>query len=755
MNTVDRTISNLPYVKSLFGDNDIQKINDKYNIFNGPGVTKDKQVQRLSITNQFDNQMEYTTNGGRVPNLFYHQLMSGISSENKKRRIIDFRSMSQYPKVENAVREICNEMFERDDKGEIFKCRLRGDYNDEVRSLIEKEFQKFLNVYKFEEKGWQYARDWITEGELFFENIVSSKQTDLGIIGTTRIAAERIDPLYYDLDNELIDCFIMRTKEHDDYPYQWGKFTAQSSVSSGRQHQPMFLNDKQITYICNDQWETTGKKFRIPILAHAQGPYRQLSLIEDATVIYMLVRAPERLVFNIDTGNLPAAQAEKYMKRMMASFWSKKTVGQDGRIENVYDPQGMLENYWFPKGKDGSGSTVESVGGGKQSADNLDTLNYFVQCLYTALHVPLGRLNSETAFSDGENITREELRFAEFIITVQKLWASAIKKSFIVHLKLRGKRLLDQAKKYKVNDIKVPNKNDPNAKENLKVSSVFKDNFNSKCWDYYDILSEAVSEKMQSMRESLVEEREKIYERSILINEELFGLDTQLITEADEFLVNKIQDSKKRLLTETTTAAKTLEFIDGKIKEIDDEGVSWWEQYDIQEEDIDVKMNEPTQFFQIREQQIFQQKLDNYTNIASQDFISATFAQKMWFGMSDEEILANRALMQKDAALRWELAQIEANGPDFREKALQEMEDTLAGGDDAGLGGLGGGGGGGGGLPTGGGGGDTSLPDFGAPPEGDAAATGGEGGSPASAGAPKAEGGGEKTAAPPPPPPPK
>ena len=153
MNTVDRTISNLPYVKSLFRDNDIQKINDKYNIFNGPGVTKDKQVQRLSITNQFDNQMEYTTNGGRVPNLFYHQLMSGISSENKKRRIIDFRSMSQYPKVENAVREICNEMFERDDKGEIFKCRLRGDYNDEVRSLIEKEFQKFLNVYKFEEKG--------------------------------------------------------------------------------------------------------------------------------------------------------------------------------------------------------------------------------------------------------------------------------------------------------------------------------------------------------------------------------------------------------------------------------------------------------------------------------------------------------------------------------------------------------------------------------------------------------------------------
>ena len=31
--------------------------------------------------------------------------------------------------------------------------------------------------------------------------------------------------------------------------------------------------------------------------------HRHLALIEDATIIYMLVRAPERLVFNIDTGH--------------------------------------------------------------------------------------------------------------------------------------------------------------------------------------------------------------------------------------------------------------------------------------------------------------------------------------------------------------------------------------------------------------------------------------------------------------------
>ena len=92
-------------------------------------------------------------------------------------------------------------------------------------------------------------------------------------------------------------------------------------------------------------------------------------------------------------------------------------------------------------------------------------------------------------------------------------------------------------------------------------------------------------------------------------------------------------------------------------------------------------------------------------------------------------------MLRKDAAFRWELAQIEQNGPDFREKALEEIQGTaMAGGEggEIGLGGLGGGGGpsalpspspGGGGS---GGGGNESLPEFGNPPP-----EGTEGGPPA------------------------
>lgn len=714
MNPLDRTLKSLPFVRGMLADTTMQDINTKWELFNEPTITKEKKLQRLSTVNQYDHQLEYTTNGGRIPNMYYHQLMSAITSENKKRRIVDYRSMSQYPYVENAIREICNEIFERDDQGDVFKCKLRGDYNDEIKTLIEKEFQSFLNVFKFKEKGWQYAKDWIIEGELFFENLVSAKKPELGIIGVRRIAAERCDPLYYDLDNELIDCFILRPKEYDDYPYQWGKYTAQSTISQNRITQPLFLNDKQITYIANDMWETTGKKFRTPLLSLAHGPYRQLHLIEDATVIYMLVRAPERLVFNVDVGNLPAAKAEQYIRRLMASFWSKKAINQSGNVENVYDPQGMIDNYWFPKTRDGAGTTVDSLGGGNQSADNLDTLTYFVQKLYTALHVPLGRLNSETAFSDGEAITREELRFAEFIIQIQKLWAAALKQAFFVHLKLRGKTSFKTAKDCDLHNVAVADHQNPEKKTNVNINSfsnqhrLYLDNVG---WDTLTSLNDILVEHRPQFLEYLKEQKHAVLEKINLLNIEIEDVNKNLITEKTKKEIIPLKEKQKMLLTEKESESKTFEYIDGRIKEIEDAGLSWWEQYELDEEDFDIKMNEPSQFFQIREQQLLQQKVDNYTNIASQDFISATFCQKIYFGWTDDQIIQNRTLMQKDAAFRWELAQIESNGPDFREKALNEME-----GMEGELGGMGGIGGGGAppGLPGG-----EGLPDFGSPPEGE------------------------------------
>jgi hypothetical protein len=714
MNATDRLLKSLPHIRSLFGDDKFQKINNRYSVFDNSSIAKDKRVQRLSVTNTFDYDNEYVNGGSRISNMYYHQLMYNSTSDDKKRRLDDYRSMANYPEVERAITEIVNEFFEKDDKGNYAKFDLRGDYNDEVKSLIEDEFRKFLEIFKFDDRGSKLIRDWITEGELFFENIISIKKPELGIIGVTRISSDRCDPLYYDLDNELIDCFLLRAKAPDMYPFQWGKFTAQASYGTNHQNQLLFMNDKQITYISNDQW-SDGKKFKLPVLHYAHRPYRQLSLIEDATVIYMLVRAPERLVFNVDVGNMQPSKAEQYMKRLMSQFWSKKTIATDGRIENVYDPQGMLENYWFPTRDGGKGSSVTSVGGGKASPDNLEILNYFVQKLYQSLKVPLSRLNSEAGFADGENITREELAFAEYIINIQKLWSSAIKKSFIVHLKLKGKKILEAAKKLKIDKIMDRSGQPQNS---FQVSQIYKDEFNNKCWDNYDLLSEEIDKTLNVLIENVKFKKEGVLSEIDLINESLENINSGVIEESQDFNTITLESSLETLFEELNYINEQ----ETNLKDLSSDVLSWWEQYDLKEEDINVKFVEPSQFFALREQQLFKIKYDNFNDMSQNDFVSNTLALKMYLGWSDREILTNLDMLRRDAAFRWELAQIEQNGPDFREKALEEMQGTtMAGGEtgDIGLGGLGGGGGGPSALPTpggGGGGGGSGAPDFGAPP---------------------------------------
>lgn len=725
MNSTDSLIKSLPHIRNLFGDDDVQKINTKYKIFDNASVSKDKKIQRLSVTNSYDYDLENTNGGYRVSNLYYHQLMYNSTSDDKKRRLDDYRSMANYAEVERALTEICNEFFETDDKGKTIKIHLQGNHNNEVESLIQEEFYNFLEVFKFNEKGSKYIRDWLVEGELFFENIVSLKNPELGIIGTTRIGAERCDPLYYDLDNELIDCFLLRAKSPDSYPFQWGKFTAQASYGSTNHHQIIFLNEKQTTYIANDQW-SDGKKYKLPVLSYAHRPYRQLSLIEDATVIYMLVRAPERLVFNVDVGSMQASKAEQYMKRLMSQFWSKKTIDSSGKIENVYDPQGMLENYWFPVREGGQGSKVESIGGGKQSPDNLDILNFFVQKLYQSLKVPLSRLNSETAFGDGENITREELCFAEYIITLQKLWASAIKKSFVVHLKLKGKKILEAAKKLNIDKISDKKNNVPNS---FEISQVFRDSFDVKCWDYYDVLVEEINNKIENTKESLYNKLLVLESDLDNTNNIISDINDNIITESENINKQNLELQRNSIIEETEHISKQLIFLE----ETKNDMTSWWEQYDLKEEEINIKFVEPSQFFALRQQQLFNIKYENFNNMSQNDFVSNTLALKMYLGWSDKEILANLDMLRKDAAFRWELAQIEQNGPDFREKALEELQNTMETGDLGGaeLGAIGGGSSGSGpSLPTPdsskgtepSGSGKESVPDFGSPPEGSPAA---------------------------------
>jgi hypothetical protein len=66
-----------------------------------------------------------------------------------------------------------------------------------------------------------------------------------------------------------------------------------------------------------------NKNMVLSYLHKAIKPVNQLRMIEDATVIYRIARAPERRIFKIDVGNLPKVKAEQYLRDVMAKYRNK------------------------------------------------------------------------------------------------------------------------------------------------------------------------------------------------------------------------------------------------------------------------------------------------------------------------------------------------------------------------------------------------------------------------------------------------
>ena len=115
------------------------------------------------------------------------------------------------------------------------------------------------------------------------------------------------------------------------------------------------------------------------ILGHlhkAIKPLNQLRMLEDATVIYRLARAPERRIFYIDVGNLPKQKAEQYLRDMMVKH--KNKLVYDANTGEVRDDRKfltMLEDYWLPRREGGRGTEITTLPGG-QNLGELDDVQY-------------------------------------------------------------------------------------------------------------------------------------------------------------------------------------------------------------------------------------------------------------------------------------------------------------------------------------------------------------------------------------------
>ena len=176
--------------------------------------------------------------------------------------------------------------------------------------------------------------------------------------------------------------------------------------------------------------------------------YKQKELLEDSIIIYRVQRAPERRVFYVDVGNMPANKAMGFVERVKNEIHQKripsKTGGGTTIMDAAYNPLSIMEDYFFAQTAEGRGSKVEVLPGG-ENLGQIDDFRYFTNKMLRALRVPSSYLptgpeDGTATHVDGRVGTAfiQEYRFNQYCQRLQKIIAPTFDKEFKLFLKNRG-----------------------------------------------------------------------------------------------------------------------------------------------------------------------------------------------------------------------------------------------------------------------------------------------------------------------------
>jgi hypothetical protein len=208
------------------------------------------------------------------------------------------------------------------------------------------------------------------------------------------------------------------------------------------------IDAKHVVHLSLNEGLDTFWPFGKSILENIFKVFKQKELLEDALLIYRVQRAPERRVFKIDVGNMPSHLAMAFVERVKNEMHQRRipTFGGGGGniMDSSYNPLSINEDFFFPTGADGRGSSVDVLPGG-QNLGEIDDLKYFNNKMARGLRVPSSYLptapdDSERTMQDGKVGTAliQEYRFNQYCERLQALIMQKLDDEFKMFLRWRG-----------------------------------------------------------------------------------------------------------------------------------------------------------------------------------------------------------------------------------------------------------------------------------------------------------------------------
>ena len=359
-----------------------------------------------------------------------------VTAKNDYDLIRRYREVAQHPECDMAIEDIINEVIVSNERDVAISISLdKLAVSDKIKEKIRSEFDEILRLLNFEEKGHDIFKRWYIDGRIYFHKVIDPTSprkglTELRYIDPRKIKKVREIKKKRDVKSKGIEV-VEQTSE-------WFVYN-ERGMSSGTSNAGVKIASDSITFVTSGVVDQT----RNMVMGHlhkAIKPVNQLRMIEDAVVIYRIVRAPERRVFYVDVGNLPKIKAESYLRDVMARYRNKLVYdASTGEIRDDRKHMSMLEDFWLPRREGAKGTEVTTLPGG-QNLGEISDVQYFQKKLYKALNVPISRLESESGFNLGKaaEISRDELKFTKFVQRLRKRFTQVFADLLKTQLVLKG-----------------------------------------------------------------------------------------------------------------------------------------------------------------------------------------------------------------------------------------------------------------------------------------------------------------------------
>lgn len=366
---------------------------------NGPVVTKKiKQVNSSTSSSAFELFR-------KTQSQVYSNAMSAYGTYDRLARYADFSEMEYTPELSSALDIYSEEVSSTDENGNVLHIFSN---NSRIEEILTDLFIDTLNI-EFNLTSW--VRNLCKYGDFFLFNDVHPER---GIINTFPIPVSEIEREEgFDKDNPM------------GVRFRW--------ITQGNQ----VLENWQVSHfrlLGNDAFLPYGSS----VLEAARRIWRQLILVEDAMLVYRVVRSPERRVFYVDVGNVPPEDIPNYMEQVQSSLKKSQIIDKSsGRVDLRYNPLSVDEDYFLPVRGGESGTRIDTLAGGT-NATAIEDVEYIQKKLFSALKIPKAYLGYDEGMGSKATLSQEDIRFSRTIQRIQRTVISELNKLAIIHLYCHG-----------------------------------------------------------------------------------------------------------------------------------------------------------------------------------------------------------------------------------------------------------------------------------------------------------------------------